>query len=396
MQMPRVDWTPPVCIIRPVVCLGIAGLNCSSRRNSAGDNRRRDSQLRIVATMKQIQLTRQRARVGVLFSTMALVFTTPSSAQDQGPASFYSGNKMAMVVGSSVGGGYDSYGRIVARFIGNHIPGKPSVTVRNMPGAGSLTSVLYVATSAPRDGTVIGHFNPGIITDAISRPDRAKIKFTDLAWIGSATDSFRMCNVWHGSGLKTYEDLKGSRVVTFGASGVGSGGYNDVAILKNLMQLNVRPILGYPGRAEVHLAMERGEVDGECGTADGMPESWITDKKVITVLKTAPGEGYGIPPGTTWLGDHLKSAEDLAVLTFLTAANQIGRPFIASRDVPVDRLSILRTAFDATMKDKEFLAQAETQKLPINPSSGAQAEKIVAEIYKTPTVVAARANELIK
>ncbi|MDP2354758.1 MAG: hypothetical protein Q8M31_01695 [Beijerinckiaceae bacterium] len=345
---------------------------------------------------KQITLNRYRTCFAVLASTSALAFTTPSYAQAQDPANFYSSNKMTMVVGSSVGGGYDLYGRIVARFIGNHIPGKPSVTVRNMPGAGSLTSVIYVATSAPTDGTVIGIFNPGIITDAISRPGRSKINFTELAWIGSATDSFRMCNVWHGSGIKNYDDLGGARVVTFGASGVGSGGYNDVAILKNLMKLNVRPILGYPGRAEVHLAMERGEVDGECGTADGMPESWITEKKVITVLKTAPGEGYGIPPGTTWLGDRLKSASDIAVLNFLTAANQIGRPFIASNQVPADRLATLRAAFDATMKDKAFLAQAEAQKAPINPATGAQAEKIVAEIYKTPTDIAARANEIIK
>lgn len=347
-------------------------------------------------TMQQITVFRRRTCFGALASTLALALTNSSYAQDQDPTNFYAGSKMTMVVGSSVGGGYDSYGRIVARFFGNHLPGKPTVTVRNMPGAGSLTSVIYVATSAPTDGTVIGHFNPGIITDAISRPDRSKVKFTELAWIGSATDSFRMCNVWHGSGIKTYTDLAGSRVVTFGASGVGSGGYNDVAILKNLMNLNVRAILGYPGRAEVHLAMERGEVDGECGTADGMPESWITEKKVITVLKTAPGEGYGIPLGTTWLGDHLKSQADRAVLNFLTASNQLGRPFIASNQVPAARLSTLRAAFDATMKDKAFLAQAEAQKLPINPATGAQAEKIVAEIYNTPPDIAARANELIK
>ncbi len=347
-------------------------------------------------TTKLISLNRYRTCFAALAAKSAFAFAAPSYAQAQDLVSFYSGNKMTMVVGSSVGGGYDLYGRIVARFIGNYIPGKPSVTVRNMPGAGSLTSVIYVATSAPTDGTVIGIFNPGIITDAISRPGRSKINFTELAWIGSATDSFRMCNVWHGSGIKNYEDLGATRVVTFGASGVGSGGYNDVAILKNLMKLNVRPILGYPGRAEVHLAMERGEVDGECGTADGMPESWITERKVITVLKTAPGEGYGIPPGTTWLGDHLRSAADIAVLHFLTAANQIGRPFIASNQAPADRLAALRAAFDATMKDKAFLAQAEAQKAPINPATGSQAEKIVAEIYQTPPAIAERANEIIK
>lgn len=318
-----------------------------------------------------------------------------SFAQNQDP-SFYSGKSVSMVVGTAVGGGYDLYGRAVARFMGNYLPGNPNFVVRNMPGAGSLTAVIYVATTAPTDGTVIGHFNPGIITDAISNPGKSKINFTELGWIGSATDSFRMCTVWHRSGINRYEDLAGKRTVTFGVSGAGSGSYNDVGILQNLMNLNVRRILGYPGRSEVHLAMERGEVDAECGTADGMPENWLEERKAVPILKTAPGQGYGIPPETPWLGDHLKAASDLAVLNFLTASNQIGRPFIVSRQIPAGRLAMLRTAFDATMKDEKFLAQAAAQKLPINPSSGAQAEKIVADIYATPADIAARANEIIK
>ena len=337
-----------------------------------------------------------RSGAATLLGIISAASLVATQAAAQEPASFYAGNTVSMVVGSSVGGGYDLYGRAVARFIGNHIPGKPAVVVRNMPGAGSLTSVIFVATTAPRDGTVIGHFNPGIITDAISNPGKSKINFTELAWIGSATDSFRMCTVWHASGIKRYEDLNGPRTVTFGVSGVGSGSYNDVGILRNLMKLNVRPILGYPGRAEVHLAMERGEVDGECGTADGMPENWIEEKKALVVLKTAPGDGYGIPRGTTWLGDHLKSKADLAVLNFLTVANKIGRPFIASKDIPAARLTTLRAAFDATMKDEGFLAQANAQKLPINPATGQEAEKIVSEIYRTPPEIAARANEIIK
>ena len=317
-------------------------------------------------------------------------------AQDYPVDAFYSGRTLTVIVGSSVGGGYDLYGRAVARFIGAHIPGKPNTIVRNMPGAGSLTSVIYFATTAPSDGSVIGIFNPGVITEAISNSAGAKVKFTEVGWIGSATDSFRMCTVWHGSGLKRYADLSGARVVTFGVSGAGSGSANDVSILMNLMKLNVRPIMGYPGRAEVHLAMERGEVDGECGTADGMPDRWLEDKKVLALLKTAPGEGYGVPAGTQWLGDHLKSQDDIAVLNFLTASNQIGRPFITSRQVPAARMSALRAAFDATMVDKAFLSEAAARKLPINPANGSAAEKIVTDIYKTSSAVVSRANEIIK
>lgn len=334
--------------------------------------------------------------VAALIAAGSLHFSRPAAAQDQSVAAFYAGRTLTVIVGSSVGGGYDLYGRTVARYIGAHVPGKPSTIVRNMPGAGSLTSVIHVATTAPSDGSVIGIFNPGVITEAVSNPASAKVNFTELGWIGSATDSFRMCTVWHGSGLKRYEDLGGARVVTFGVSGAGSGSANDLSILRNLMKLNVRAIMGYPGRAEVHLAMERGEVDGECGTADGMPDRWLEDKKVLALLKTAPGDGYGIPAGTPWLGDHLHSKEDIAILNFLTASNQLGRPFITSKQVPGARMAALREAFDATMLDKAFLAEAAARKLPINPANGAEAEKIVAEIYKTPPEVVSRANEIIK
>ncbi len=295
-----------------------------------------------------------------------------------------------------MGGGYDLYGRIVARFIGNYIPGKPSVTVRNMPGAGSLTSVIYVATSAPTDGTVIGIFNPGIITDAISRPGRSKINFTELAWIGSATDSFRMCNVWHGSGIKNYEDLGATRVVTFGASGVGSGGYNDVAILKNLMKLNVRPILGYPGRAEVHLAMERGEVDGRCGyswsSAVSTHGDWIRDKKMNVLVQIATQKHRDLPnvPLITDLADN---AEDKQVLEFVFSGQVWGRPFLAPPGVPADRVKALQDSFMAVTRDPAFIAEANKLKLEINPVPGPELARLIAVQHQMPPQVIKRAKE---
>jgi tripartite-type tricarboxylate transporter receptor subunit TctC len=304
---------------------------------------------------------------------------------------------MTMVIGLSPGGGYDTFGRAVARFMGNHIPGKPNFIVQNMPGAGSLTAVLYLDNAAPKDGTVITTFNPGIITDAITDPARAKKKFTDLSWIGSATDSFRMCYFTDQSGIRTYDDLKRSKTVNVGGGGgIATAAYNDVGILKNLMKLNVRPVVGYPGRAEVHLAMERGELDGECGTIEGIPEDWIRDKKVYVVAKTAPGKGVGIPDETPWLGTFLTKKEDVDVLDFLTLTNKLGRPYIASKQIPADRLAVLRSAFEATMKDPEFLSAADKQRLNINPATGAEAEKIIAQIYAVPSHVSDRARDVIK
>ena len=334
-------------------------------------------------------------RYFILAAPCLLALAAPAHAQT--PAEFYAGKNMTMVIGLSPGGGYDTFGRAIARFMGNHIPGKPNFIVQNMPGAGSLTAVLYLDNAAPKDGTIITTFNPGIITDAITDPARAKKKFTDLAWIGSATDSFRMCYFTEKSGIRTYGDLKRDRTVNVGGGGgIATAAYNDVGILKNLMKLNVRPVVGYPGRAEVHLAMERGELDGECGTIEGIPEDWIRDKKVHVVAKTAPGKGVGIPEETPWLGQFLTDKEDIDILNFLTLTNKLGRPYVTSQQIPADRLAALRAAFDATMKDPEFLAASDKQRLNINPATGAEADKIIAQIYAVPARVSDRARDVIK
>jgi tripartite-type tricarboxylate transporter receptor subunit TctC len=319
----------------------------------------------------------------------------PAAAQT--PAEFYAGKTVTIVVGSSVGGGYDSYARNFARFVGNHIPGKPRVIVQNMPGGGSLTAVLHLDAGAPKDGTVMTIFNPGVLTEAVTNPGKAKVNFSEVGWIGSITRSVRMCYFWHGTGIKTWEDLNRPQPITMGATGVNSGNYNDIAILKNLFKRNVRAILGYPGRAEGHLAIERGELDGECGTPDGMPEGWLRDKKVNIVVKMVNKPNADIPDTVPWIGKYAASEEDLQVLGVLMAANELGRPIIVSKQVPPDRLQALRAAFDATMQDKEFLAMSEKQDLPANqPAGGEEAEQIVAKLYQVPPAVAERAKDIIK
>jgi hypothetical protein len=142
--------------------------------------------------------------------------------------------------------------------------------------------------------------------------------------------------------------------------------------------------------------MERGELDGECGTIEGIPDDWIRDKKVHVVAKTAPGEGVGIPENTPWLGKFLTSKDDIDVLNFLTLINKLGRPYVTSKQIPTDRLAALRAAFDATMKDPEFLAAADKQRLNINPASGIEAEKIIEQIYAVPARISDRARDVIK
>ena len=332
-----------------------------------------------------------------LILTLLMITNAPLWCYAQVNDNFYTNKTISFVVGLSPGGGYDTFARTVARFYGAHIVGHPSVIVQNMPGAGSLTSVLYLDSTAPKDGTVTAIFNPGIITDAITNPNTAKKKFTDLSWIGSFTDSYRMCYFTERSGIHVYNDLKREKIVNVGGGGgIATSAYNDVGILKNLMKLNVQPILGYPGRAEVHLAMERGELDGECGTIEGIPEEWIKNGTLHVVAKTAPGKGAGIPDDTPWLGQFLDRSDDIHVLNMLTMTNRLGRPFVASQQIPQQRLTLLRQAFDETMRDPLFIEMAHLQGLNINPTSGEEAAMIVQNIYNVPPAIAQRARDVIK
>jgi hypothetical protein len=242
---------------------------------------------------------------------------------------------------------------------------------------------------------VITLFNAGVITDVASNPDKARVDLTKMAWIGSATRSFRMCYFWHGTGIKTWKGLDRSRQVSLGATGVNSGSYNDAAMLKNLLKQNVRTIAGYPGRTEVHLAVERGEVDGECGTPEAMPENWFRDRKINIVLRMSEAKTPEIPDDVPWIGEFV-SAEDLPVLRLLIAANDLGRPFVASRQVPSEQIEMLRTAFDATMRDKNYRALAAKRSLSVSPVSGKEAQAIITQIFNVPRSVADRAREVVK
>lgn len=318
-------------------------------------------------------------------------------ATAQAATDFYRGKTISILVGATPGGGYDAYGRLLARFLGAHIPGAPKVIVQNMPGAGSLTSVLYLNTTAPKDGTAMTLFNPGVMTDAIINPSKARVNFTTMTWVGSVTPDYRICYTWHASGIKTWDDFKRPREVTLGAAGGQSSlAYNDVNMLHNLFGLHVRGILGYPGRSEVHLAIERGELDGECGSISGLPENWLREHKINIPVRMVDAAMPGVPDTVPYIGQFTKNDEERGILRALTAANYLGRPFIVAKQVPADRLKILRDGFNATMKDKDFLDAAKKQELTVGPTTGEEAEKRVRELYNVSPELAAKARAAIK
>ena len=324
----------------------------------------------------------------------ALAGSIAGAAQAQ--SDFYAGKRITIAVGASAGGGYDIYARALAPFLSEHIPGKPTVVVQNMPGAGSLTSVLWLDSSAPKDGTAMTLFNAGVITDTVTNSGNAKVDLTKMAWIGSANSTLRICYFWSGSGIKTFSDLSRAKTATMGAIGVGSGSYNDIAILKNLLKRNVRGVLGYPGRSEVHLAIERGELDGECGAIDGMPENWIRDKKINVVARLSEATSPALPDGVPFIGEFIKSPEELQIFRLLTVANELGRPFIASREVPQDRIETLRKAFEAAMTDKKFIAAAEKRQITLNLISGRVAQGMIGKLGDAPAALRERARDIVK
>lgn len=313
-----------------------------------------------------------------------------AAAQD-----FYKGKTVNFVVGFSPGGGYDTYARTLSRHIDKHIPGKPNIVVQNMPGAGSLKSVLYVQASAPKDGTVVTAFNPGVITDSLLNPEQIKVKLNDFAYLGSITRDFRVCYTWHTSKVKSWDDLVKGTPLILGATGKGTSSYVNGAILKNVFKFNVKQVLGYPGSAEQRLAIERSELDGDCGSWSSISEEWIKDKKIQPIVQFSPDRTPDMPPNIPYIVDK-GNAEQKQVLNILLAAGQLGRPYIMSKEVPADRLAIMRKAFMDTIKDNEFLADAKKQNLPVNPVDGTEASKIIGEIYAAPPAVVAAAKKAVE
>jgi tripartite-type tricarboxylate transporter receptor subunit TctC len=316
----------------------------------------------------------------------------PSNAQPN----FYANKTITLVVGASVGGGYDVYARAFAPFLSAHIPGKPNVIVKNMPGAGGLASVLHLDAGAPKDGTVITTFNSGVLTNAFANPEQFKVDLRGLSWLGSLNRSFRFCYFWRGRGFSTWADLNSGREATLGSIGVNSGAYNDIALLRHLLKANVRAVSGYPGRSEVHLAIERGELDGECGSKEGIPEHWFAENKIDIVVRMLEAKSPEVPEGVPWAGEFLKAGEDLDVLRVLTTAMEIGRPYVMSGLVPADRVAILQKAFADAATDKQFVDLANARNLSLSLVTGQEAQQLLTRVFTTPKRVVDRAREIVK
>jgi tripartite-type tricarboxylate transporter receptor subunit TctC len=319
------------------------------------------------------------------------------SAQAQTAEEFYKGKTVNLVIGFSAGGGYDLYARHLARFMGKHIPGNPTVLPQNMPGAGSLKAANFIYSAAPKDGSSFGTFSRTTGINPLLESG-AKFDGTKFAWLGSVTDDVSTCVIWHTSPIKNWNDFM-TKPSTFGGQGPSSEPDMFARLYKNVFGAPIKLVAGYPGTNEISLAMERGEVDGLCGlswsTIKTRHAAWLRDKKITILVQAAFKKEPEIDSSVPLIMDMTKDKEKLQILKLILAAQEMARPFAAPPGIPADRHAALVAAFDATMKDPEFLAEAKKMNLDVNPVSAKALSALLAELYATPTDVVKKAGEAI-
>jgi len=321
-------------------------------------------------------------------AALTVASAAPARAADA-VADFYSGKTIHVLIGYSVGGGYDLYARLLAKYMGAHIPGKPTLQPENMPGAGSLKVVNYLYNVAPKDGTAFGTFGRGIAMEPLLQHSQgANFDALKFNWIGSATDEVSVCAFWKTTGIKTFDDLKNSKkTLKVGATGSGSDTDVYAVLTQTVLKAPLKLITGFPGGSEVNLAMQRGEVDGRCGwswSSLRARERALYDNKDINLVIQIALKKHPDLPDVPLMVDLAPTPKDAAALKLIVAREEMARPYTAPPGVPADRLAALRKAFDETMKDAGFLAEAKTHDLEVRPMTGQQVEGLLKELYASP------------
>jgi tripartite-type tricarboxylate transporter receptor subunit TctC len=327
----------------------------------------------------------------------ALALALVSAAHAQSVESFYRGRTVTVVVGYTVGGGYDVLARVLARHLGKHIAGNPSVVVQNMPGAGSLRAANYLYNAAPKDGTTLGIFARGMAMEPLIGTSGVKFDSRKFAWIGSGTNEVSVCATWHAAKVKTWQD---GLAIPFTVAGEGSGSDPDIfsVMLRNVFGAKMRLVSGYPGGSDMTLAIERGEVDGRCGWSWSSVKlqrpDWVAEHKLNLLVQLAAQPSPELP-GVPLLFDLANTERQRRVLDLVLSRQQMGRPLVAPPGTPQDRKEALRGAFDATMADADFVAEATVRGLEINPVRGADLDGLLERLYATPSAIVAETKAII-
>ena len=328
--------------------------------------------------------------------TMAVIALTTASAQADQVAEFYRGKTLNLIIGTSTGNDYDFRARLLARHLGRHIPGEPAIVPQNMPGVGGVKAADYLASIAPHDGTVLHMIMSNMMSSQAIGSPGVQFDTRKFFWIGNTTSTPNVTVAWYKSGITSIEQVKAQQLIV-GAPG-GTLGVVYATAMNALLGTKFKIVTGYPGGNEVNLAMERGEIDGRASNSWASWKStrpdWVAEKKIIVLvqvgLKRAPDLAE-VP----LLNELAANDTDRQVLTFLSADTSIARSLVAPPDTPPERVAALRRAFEATMRDPEFLAEAAKGQMEIEPMSGEEAQKVADSIVNTPPAVVARAKAIL-
>jgi tripartite-type tricarboxylate transporter receptor subunit TctC len=336
-----------------------------------------------------------RAVVGT--TILALSALAPSTAPAESVADFYRGKSIRMVVATSPGGDYDLRARLIARHIGRHIPGEPTIVPVNMPGGVGLQAANWMATQAPRDGTALHAIMQNMSAIQALGGGNVEYDTRKFFWIGNTTDTPNVINSWHTTGIRTVQDVMTKELVV-GAPGTATSSVYYPKALNELVGTKFKIVSGYPGGNVVNLAMERGEVGGRGSNSWASWKSthpeWLKENKIFILVQIAFKRDPELPDVPTMI-ELAKNEQDRQVMEFLSADIPISRAYITTPEVPADRVAALRHAFDATMKDPAFLAEAAKTQMDISPSTGEEAQKFADMIANTPPAVIAKAKVIL-
>ena len=332
------------------------------------------------------------AALGV--AALVTLGVAPGLAQ---PAEPFAGKTVSVIVGFGPGGGYDMWGRLIARHIGRHLPGKPSVIAQNMPGAGSYVAASHIYNAAPKDGTVFGIIARDAALGPLSGAPGARFDATKLSWLGTPATETNICMAFHTAQVKSVKDLYEKQLIV-GDTGPGTGTRQFPQVLSAILGMKFKIVSGFKSSADVFLAMERGEVDGFCESFDSVKSrrpDWIPTKKVALLFQGGAEPNAQIKD-VPFLRDLARNDEQRQIIDFLYLGQGIGRPFVAPPDLPPERLKMLRDAFSATLRDPDLAADVKKSGFELDPADGEHLAALIKKIYATPRPVIDKVSELIK
>jgi tripartite-type tricarboxylate transporter receptor subunit TctC len=340
-------------------------------------------------------------RLRLMCSLVAALMAAPiASARAQDAiAQFYKGKELKLFIGSTPGGGYDSYSRLLARYMGKYIPGSPTIVPINMAGAGSNRLAAYIYSVAPKDGTEFALIFPGAVLDPLLGTQQVQDDPSKFIYLGSANIEIFTCYVRADAPVKTFRDAMTTQLL-LAASAAGGSSRDMPALDNNLLGTKFRVVSGYPGSREMNLAIEQGEVQGACGIGLSSIEiqypDWATSNRIrILAQEAVKGNPTLDAKGIPLTASFAKTDTDRAIMELAYSQELFGRPFILPPDSPADRVAALRKAFLAALDDKDLLADAQTLHLDIAPISGAEVQALVAKVYGFPQDIVEKARQAL-